>query len=157
MDYQHGMDLLLNILQQKKDAHYNEALIYQQRLLENLRQENFFGSNETTRSERAQIVSALNQLSIKTIHIPFNDLCLGKLPEQVVVATFDLVKLRQILTKRFSLSEIKVLCFDMGIDYDELSGVDKVEKIMSLLQYIQRRLKLEDLVAYIKRSRPDVI
>ena len=45
------------------------------RLMENIRNERLYGSTETVRSERAQIVQELNRLAIDCIQRTFNELC----------------------------------------------------------------------------------
>jgi S1-C subfamily serine protease len=62
--------------------------------------------------------------------------------------------LRKALANLFDLSELQLLCFDLGIDYDELTGENKSTKIISLLGYLERRGRLSVLVAYGQRERP---
>lgn len=54
---------------------YQEALVYQQRLTENLATVRRFGDNETNRTERAQIIDQLNRLALTTLGVSFNEIC----------------------------------------------------------------------------------
>jgi hypothetical protein len=49
-----------------------------------------------------------------------------------------LINLRQILTERFDESELRTLCFDLGIDYDDLPGSGKVDKARDRRVILQR-------------------
>lgn len=66
----------------------------------------------------------------------------------------NLVKLRKFLDKRFDLDEIKTLCFDLSVDFDNLEGNTKTAKIRELILLYQRNEKVPDLVAQIKELRP---
>src|SRR6185503_14426446 len=48
------------------------------------------------------------------------------------------VKLRQILISHFNESELRDLCFDLGIDYEVLGGDDKTDKARELILYFGR-------------------
>jgi nucleoside phosphorylase len=54
--------------------------------------------------------------------------------------------LRITLQEVFDLSELRVLCIDMGFDWDEIAGTRKSEKIADLIQYAKRRSKLDTLI-----------
>jgi hypothetical protein len=71
--YESGLQELLERLGQSHDQ-YAEALTLQSRLLENIAQVRHYGDTETQRAERAQILDALNKLSVESITISFNDL-----------------------------------------------------------------------------------
>lgn len=61
--YETGMQRLLEHLGQAHPR-YDEALIYQQRLFENIAQSRRYGDTETRRAERAQIVEQINGLAL---------------------------------------------------------------------------------------------
>ena len=44
----------------------------------------------------------------------------------VAFNALQLKQLRQLLTKHFSLEELRTLSFDLGIDFDEIGGEGKV-------------------------------
>jgi hypothetical protein len=62
-------------------------------------------------------------------------------------------KLAAVLEDRFSLSEIDTLCFDLGIDAENVRGETKPEKARALIDYCARRKMLDKLVSAIKKIR----
>ncbi|RMD67581.1 hypothetical protein D6833_00030 [Candidatus Parcubacteria bacterium] len=68
---------LTNLLEQLGRNHprYTEALTLQSRLLENIRRARRHGNPESHRAERAQIIDALNILTLDALAISFNELC----------------------------------------------------------------------------------
>jgi len=67
----------------------------------------------------------------------------------------DPAHLRQTLYERFDVEEIKDLCFDLSIDFDDLRGEGKKER--ELVAYCQRRDRLEELATRIAALRPGVL
>ena len=53
-----------------------------------------------------------------------------------------------------TLGEIQTLCFDLGIDYDELKGENKTEKIRELIETANKKGLLIDLVALCREVYP---
>jgi len=78
--YEVGLSGLLAKLN-KDHPCYADALVYQQRLLENIAQARRYGDTETRRAERAQIVDALNQLALEAVGVSFNEV-IGALEEE---------------------------------------------------------------------------
>lgn len=70
--------------------------------------------------------------------------------------TWDPGQLRQTLATRFSLEELRTLCQDLGVDYEDLPAMGKTGKARELISYLQRRDRLADLVEVINRKRPDI-
>lgn len=68
-----------------------------------------------------------------------------------------LSRLHPLIDQHFSLPEIRKICFDLGIDYEHLPGEEKVSKIISLLQYLERRGKVERLLNQLRSDRPNVV
>ncbi len=66
-----------------------------------------------------------------------------------------LIHLRRILTERFGEGELKTLCFDLGIDHQDLP-VGHADKARELLTYCDRHNRIPALVQYGKRARPDI-
>lgn len=66
-------------------------------------------------------------------------------------------ELRRVLTERFDLEELRNLCFDLGIDFDNLRGEGKAAKARELVAYLQRRQELERLIVAIRRERGEII
>jgi DNA-binding NtrC family response regulator len=67
-----------------------------------------------------------------------------------------LTKLLQVLSERFDEGELQALCFHLGVGYDDLPGGGKANKARELIQYLERRGQIVDLIETGKRLRPDV-
>ena len=67
-----------------------------------------------------------------------------------------LTMLRQLLVERFSQGELRTLCFDLGLDYDDLPGQGKADKARELLEYLDHRCAVQRLVEVGRQSRPDI-
>ena len=52
-------------------------------------------------------------------------------------------QLRRILCRRLTVRDLRVLCFDLEVDYDDLEGSTKTGKVMDLLGYLHSRQELE--------------
>ena len=65
--------------------------------------------------------------------------------------------LRGLLTGRFNESELRALCFDLGIPYEHLSGSDHPSKVMQLIAACERTERISALVALAKVQRPDLV
>ncbi len=72
--YGRGIQELLNRLG-KEHPRYADALVLQTRLTENIGQSRKFGDTQERRSDRAQIVDALNRLALEAVGQSFNELC----------------------------------------------------------------------------------
>jgi hypothetical protein len=68
----------------------------------------------------------------------------------------DRVKFRQFLTDYFNDDELRELCFDMGIDYENLAGVGKASKARELITYAERHGSFEELVKTARQLRPNI-
>lgn len=67
----------------------------------------------------------------------------------------DRIELRTILYERFNVSELRTLCFDLGIDYNDLAGDSKGDKTIELVAYFDRHNRLFELAENIRRLRPE--
>jgi hypothetical protein len=63
--------------------------------------------------------------------------------------------LRQFLVDRFSLSELKDLAFDLGLDYELFPHQTKGDLGREMLAYFERTAAVSSLVAQMIRRRPD--
>ena len=64
----------------------------------------------------------------------------------------ELVKLKDEISVYFSQSELKELCFNLGIDFEDLPGEGKKDKaIKSFERYLQLRPDAGDAAAIRKR------
>jgi hypothetical protein len=68
-------------------------------------------------------------------------------------ATADRTRLRQILTKRLTLDEVTDAAWDMGMDDD---GQRQSQLARALIDYLDSRGRLDQLVAWLKAHRPDI-
>ena len=67
-----------------------------------------------------------------------------------------LINLRRILTERFDDGELRTLCFDLGIEYDNLSGPGKADKARELVVYSERHGLISKLVSVAQEQRRDI-
>ena len=67
-----------------------------------------------------------------------------------------LIRLRKLLIEHFDLEELRLLCFDLGLDYEELAGKTKSTKMQDLITYLARRGELQRLIDEINSQRPKV-
>ena len=54
----------------------------------------------------------------------------------------------------FDIRDLKTLCADLGIDYDNLQGEDKQTKVVDLVQYMRNRGEIGKLSQYCISERP---
>lgn len=64
------------------------------------------------------------------------------------------VALRENLNAYFSETELRVLCFDLGIDYENLGGRSKPERVLELIGMMQRHGRLDQLISLVRQERP---
>jgi hypothetical protein len=67
----------------------------------------------------------------------------------------DLPQLRDFITRNFNDSELRDLCFDLGIEYENLGGDNKSAKARELVAYCQRHGRLTELETTCRRLRPN--
>ncbi len=75
-------------------------------------------------------------------------------PEEVA-AQEQRMRLRHGLVEHFDLSEFRVLCADLDVNYDVLDGEGLDDKAVDLVDYMDRRGRIEDLVAACRKNRPN--
>lgn len=68
----------------------------------------------------------------------------------------DPIILRDQMNQYFSVSELRTLCFDLGIDYEDLPGSTKQLKVIELIGFVQRRGVLDNLIKLLAHQRPNV-
>jgi hypothetical protein len=67
-----------------------------------------------------------------------------------------LVALRTLFESRFSVGELRTICFDLGIDYEGLPGDGKFEKVREMITFLDHRDRIDELVEIGKRMRPNL-
>ncbi len=70
--------------------------------------------------------------------------------------TNDLTQLHHFTVEHFRLDELRTLCFDVHIDYDDLGGQAKSGKARELILRMQREGDLGKLLSYLATARPKV-
>lgn len=66
------------------------------------------------------------------------------------------VRLRRILVERFDEEELRTLCYDLDVSYDDLKGGTRTARARELVAYLERRERLADLIRIGKLQRPDI-
>jgi hypothetical protein len=64
------------------------------------------------------------------------------------------VRLLAVLETYFNMSELQNLCFEMGVDFENLEGSAKKGKAQALIQYCQRLGRFSELVQRVRQARP---
>ncbi len=65
-------------------------------------------------------------------------------------------RVRQFLSAHFDTEELRTLCFDLGVEYDDLPGEGRAGKVRELLRYIERHERIHDLLKVGKELNPDL-
>ena len=60
--------------------------------------------------------------------------------------TKELTQLREKVIRYFDEEELRTLCGDLGVDYDDLRGEGKAAKAREFVNYLERRGRLPELV-----------
>lgn len=69
----------------------------------------------------------------------------------------DLAKLRQTITKLFDESELRTLCFDLSIDYENLRPGGKAAKVRELIAFCDRTHLISELIELCAKERPHAL
>jgi formylglycine-generating enzyme required for sulfatase activity/nucleoside phosphorylase len=75
---------------------------------------------------------------------------------QLTPAENEQTRLRKLLAEKFSQEELRTLCFDLGIDYEDLPGEGHEAKARDLIAHCKRHDRLSEVVSYIQTVRPDI-
>ncbi len=62
--------------------------------------------------------------------------------------------LRRGLLECFDVGELKTLCADLGVDYQDLAGESRTDKARELIAYLERRGQVGELIEYCSVERP---
>lgn len=90
---------------------------------------------------------------------PIKDITEPQLKKALLVATAtqtDRKQLRIVLTKHMNKDEIETICFDMSIDFEKLSGLNKEAKIRELILLCEREERLQELFENCREMRPNI-
>jgi hypothetical protein len=103
-------------------------------------------------------------------YILFNSLCIthvgiaaakrlgepGAPPTSTPEEQARLTRLREILDARFDREELRTLCFDLGLNYDDLPGEGRAAKARELVARMHQLNRIADLIKVGARMRSDV-
>ena len=122
-----------------EERSFSDSIIYLLRLNE--------GGAEVLASwlatNRPDIVHTLNALNLEGYD----------LPRQPQINRGDL---RKILVDRMTPGDIKELGFSLGVPYEDLENHYKSDAIITIISYSQKRNRIQDLLDYIEKTRPDI-
>ncbi|MBK8988984.1 MAG: tetratricopeptide repeat protein [Chloroflexi bacterium] len=69
-------------------------------------------------------------------------------------ASNSYIELRQSIDDTFSLADLRLLCADVGIEYEHLPGETRPTKILALLDHVARQSRQADLLHRLRELRP---
>jgi hypothetical protein len=72
--------------------------------------------------------------------------------EQMILARLYLT-----VEGQFNESELHNLCFQLGVDYENLGGEGKAARVQALISYLHRRGRIGDLIEVCREMRPEKI
>lgn len=101
------------------------------------------------RLSQAEVIALVQKLTAST---PVADV----VPEQEQGEPGSRTKLRQLLSTHFNEGELRTLCFDLNMEYDDLIGAGPADKARELISYLERHSRIDELLVVGKRVRPDV-
>lgn len=67
----------------------------------------------------------------------------------------QMLEMRQMLLVYFDDSELRDLCFDLDVTYEDLPGQGRKDKARELVAYLDRRGRSPELAEKIEQLRPD--
>lgn len=124
-------------------------------------------SNERTQSASGDIITvqlgdgvsgaAVGKNIVQTIYNAPDEPVTADKPERESALTgsgVDSAQLRQVLIEKFNDQELRNLCFDLAVDYDDLPGSAKGDKARELILFCVRHDRLQELVELSRRLRP---
>lgn len=76
--------------------------------------------------------------------------------QKTEIAQESIIQLRTIFSQRFNEEELRTFCFQLQIDYDDLPALGKSNKARELVQYLQRRGRVLDILHAGESIRPDI-
>lgn len=68
----------------------------------------------------------------------------------------DLVNFRKLLAEYFNRDELKTLCFDLGVEYENLEGETLDGKTREIIKYCYKRGLLDELIEQCREARPNI-
>jgi nucleoside phosphorylase len=90
-----------------------------------------------------------------TASIPSGSLAVDS--QSMSFSGYDPQAIRLAMSRAYSLEELRVLCFDIGIEWEDIEGITKSGKVANLLDYVRRRNKIDKLLDHVNRDRDNII
>lgn len=152
------VNLLIAYLLPQKDRHNQSGLVlFLHVLAEDLSPQD---ANRQQLNHLAQQITAwFNETTAKTENLAVSGskhLLFAQRNNPVPVAPLSPQKLLDILLEYFNLEELKRLCFDLEVEYDDLRGESRASKAQELIEYMNRRNRLEELTDEMRRQRSGI-
>lgn len=73
------------------------------------------------------------------------------------INNIDFRALRLILADVYDMTELKMLCRDLNVDWDEIPGNRKSERISELIEYLKRRERLDEMIRLVNEERNNIL
>ncbi len=161
--YESGLEMLKNRLG-RNHPRISEFHIYEQRLRENILHTQRYGSTETLKSERNEIVTHLNELAMETINTPFNDLMAQQNHTSNDNPRLDILTLAQAIADQlereqgpqppngwFEQQLAQGRCLVMFDGLDEVAGPDLRGEVVA---WVERQMRVYANNLFLITSRP---
>ncbi|MCZ7672170.1 MAG: hypothetical protein M5U34_36115 [Chloroflexi bacterium] len=71
-----------------------------------------------------------------------------------LVEKIDRPTFRGLLAQSFNKSELKILCYDLGVNHEDFESAGLTGMVRELLEYMERHGRLTDLLNACKKSAP---
>ena len=129
----------------QRRGRFDELAVHVYSQLEQMSQE------ETTETNQEEIIRLLHsiQADVGTLLT-----AVDKKSAASTLRTKETAKLTEQLSTSYSTNELRTMCFDLNIEYEDLVGNGKSGKIRALVAYVVETEKVEELTDYIYRTRP---
>ncbi len=75
---------------------------------------------------------------------------------EIEESQIESISLRQQITKSFNVGELKTLCFNLSIDYENLIGETKEDKVRELILLMRRKERFQALLNQCRELRPNI-
>lgn len=98
----------------------------------------------------------LSKMKVDMLYEQLPEKYINSVNEPTSLGREDLADLRRKLNEAFNETDLQNICFDLGIDYENLSGDNKLDKTRELLEYHDNRGTIPDLIEVLKKERPKI-
>lgn len=100
------------------------------------------------------ILKKLGIISMRSIDNP--NALIDRRVRSLPKITLDSSQLRPFMAKYFNKSELRNVCVDLHVDYENLLGEGKGDKARELVLYLERRGRLDELIKICVQRRPKI-